>query len=81
MAHKLTFNAKTGEIQSVKRINTNCLIPVNVKGPVKLRAPYEMNIVSNPQNRNIYLTEGNTGMSGEVTSYQRINYNPKQKKF
>ena len=72
-AYKLTFSEKTGDITSCKKITTNNkLLPVNVRGPVKLREPYEMNIVSNTQNRNIYLTQGNTGMAGEVTTHHKI---------
>lgn len=56
--NKLTFNLDSS-LQSIKRIKTNNLLPVNLTMPTKSRAPQEMNIITNGQNRNVYINEGN----------------------
>ena len=55
--NKIIFN-NDGTIESIKRIKTNNLLPVNLSNTIKNRSNQEMNIVTNAQNRNIYLNEG-----------------------
>lgn len=55
--NKIIFS-NDGNIESIKRIKTNNLLPVNLSNPIKNRSNQEMNIVTNAQNRNIYLNEG-----------------------
>ncbi len=39
MAHKVVFNAKSGELESIKRIHMNNIVPINTHGPIKMRGP------------------------------------------
>ena len=63
LAQKMIFDTNNGEIKSSKRIHTYSLIPANVKGPLKSRNPSEMNLLTNAQNRKIYISPGEAGMN------------------
>ena len=72
----MIFDTNNGEIKSSKRIRTHSLIPANVKGPLKSRNPSEMNLLTNAQNRKIYISPGEAGMNSEIISYHRVDVTP-----
>jgi hypothetical protein len=39
MAHKIIFNSKTGDLERIKRIQMNNILPINTHAPIKMRGP------------------------------------------
>lgn len=77
---RLTFEPD-GLISSIRRVRTNNLLPVNISTATKSRSPQEMNLVTNAQNRNIYINEGMITEESLIVSYYRYTYDQNEERF
>ena len=72
-ATKLTFE-QDGTLSQLKRVKTNNLLPVNLPNGTKSKTTQEMNLITNAQNRNIYINEGMITQDSLVMSHYRYFY-------
>ena len=75
MAHRIVFNSKTGDLENIKRIHMNNIIPVNTHGAVKMRGPMEAKILSHAENRSINFITGECAANSYSICHNNITYN------